>query len=119
MSTTSDLLGPEGDRGKETTMSEPTDDQRAAWLASMAAACLNAQRVSDATDSRPPQSARDWNPMETLYVFMAWLTTRQTPLHLGATYSTPEAIACLLAFAKHYELDDVRDGYDRHIVPLD
>jgi len=65
-------------------------------------------------DARP---ARDWNPKETLFAFMGWLTIRRERVTLSSTDDAGIACDLIEQFSKRHGLAEPRDGWENAIVP--
>ena len=50
------------------------------------------------------------NPTEAVYGFVAWLTTRQTPVTMSRAHDSAEPAELLKRFCETNKLDSVRDG---------
>lgn len=61
--------------------------------------------------------AKDWNPQETLFAFLGWLTSREKSVTFGACHEASSAVWLIQEFSARHTLPDVRDGWEQGIVP--
>lgn len=75
-----------------------------------------AHTVLESPSAEAP-SAAEWNALEGIYAFAAWLTTRPGVLRIGADCQTAPIVALIQAFSDRHHLAPTRDGWQDAIVP--
>lgn len=64
-----------------------------------------------------PKTAREWRPSEAVYAFAGWLTSRREPVTMSATHDAAEPARLVASFIDRHSLSDLRDGWEKQIVP--
>lgn len=60
-----------------------------------------------------------WNQSESIFAFMAWLTTREESLTVGAKHDAAPIPPLIGAFMNRHKLPEVREDYQKQIVSVD